>query len=246
MKSPFIGFGSLLLGFLALAAQAGSAHAEGAAMNAGNDRETIRVACVGDSITAGVGAENGWDYPAQLGRMIGPKWTVLNFGVSGSTLLNKGDKPYQKQGAFMAAQNSKPNVVVILLGANDSKPQNWAHKQDFYTDFKELVGYFEALDTRPRIYLCHPCPVPGTGNYGINEAAVAEEIPIIDRLAGEKKVTLINIHDALAGHPEFFPDRVHPNRAGATAIARTVYLALTGKKFEGAVPSPAPSPPNPQ
>lgn len=67
---------------------------------------TIRVACVGDSITAGVGVKNGKTeaYPVQLDNMLGEKWTVKNFGVSGSTMLNKGDKPYQKEKAFKAAR----------------------------------------------------------------------------------------------------------------------------------------------
>ena len=68
-----------------------------------NHQGVVRVACVGDSITAGVGAEGGKSYPAQLGKMLGDKWEVRNFGVSGSTLLNHGDLPYQKQQAFQDA-----------------------------------------------------------------------------------------------------------------------------------------------
>ena len=34
-------------------------------------------------------------------------------------------------------------------------------------------------------------------------------------------------------HPEMLPDRVHPNTAGATLMARAVFKALTGKEFQG-------------
>ena len=57
-------------------------------------KEPIRVACVGDSITEGAGASGGNSYPSQLGKMLGEKWTVGNFGVSGTTMLKKGDSPY--------------------------------------------------------------------------------------------------------------------------------------------------------
>lgn len=234
----------LLLGALLVAAQSSPARAERLPAGTDGDDNAIRVACIGDSITAGVGAGSGWDYPAQLGRMLGAKWTVRNFGVSGSTMLVAGNLPYQKQRAFKTALRFRPNVVLIMLGTNDTKPQNWLHKEDFYADCKKIVEYFEALDSKPKIYLCHPCPVSGEGNYGINEAGVEEEMPIIDRLAKEKRAAVVNVHDALASHPEYFPDRVHPNRAGATAIATTAYRALTGRKFEGAVPSPAQPAPN--
>lgn len=111
-------------------------------------QKTIRVACVGDSITAGVGAE-GKAYPAQLGKMLGRKWEVRNFGISGCTLLNQGDNPYQKQGAFKAALADKPDVVIIMLGTNDTKPQNWKHKDQFAADYKGLIGQFAKLPSKP-------------------------------------------------------------------------------------------------
>jgi lysophospholipase L1-like esterase len=192
-------------------------------------QNTIRVACVGDSITAGVGAEHGRDYPAQLGKLLGSKWEVRNFGVSGSTLLNHGDKPYQKENAFKAALAYKPNVVLIMLGTNDTKPQNWKLKDQFAADYKDLIGQFAKLPSKPRIFICRPVPVPGAGNYGINEAGVKEEIPLIDKVAADTTSGEIDMHAALADHPETLPDRVHPNTAGAEAMAKAASKALTGK-----------------
>jgi lysophospholipase L1-like esterase len=189
----------------------------------------IRVACVGDSITAGVGAERGKSYPAQLAKMLGDKWEVRNFGVSGSTLLNRGDKPYQKQRAFQAALEYDPNVIVIMLGTNDTKPQNWKRKNEFAADYKDLLGQFAELPSKPRIFICRPVPVPGGGNYGINEAGVKEQAPLIDTIAQEMQVGVIDMYDALKDHPETLPDKVHPNTAGATLMSKAAYKALTGK-----------------
>jgi len=194
----------------------------------------IRVTCVGDSITFGAGTTKGNAYPAQLGRMLGAKWTVRNFGVSATTLLKQGDYPYQHTGAFKKALASRPDVVVIKLGTNDTKPQNWVHKDEFIADYEDLIGQFAALPSKPRIFLCRPAFVPGTGNYGINEAGVLEEIPLLDQIAAATSATVIDPHAALKEHPEMLPDRVHPNNQGAAILAKTVYQALTGAEYNGA------------
>ena len=201
---------------------------------------TIRVACVGDSITAGVGAAKGESYPAQLGKMLGDQWEVRNFGVSGSTLLNNGDRPYQKQSAFQGALQYQPQVVIIMLGTNDTKPQNWKFKDQFAADYKGMLGQFAKLPSKPRIYVCRPVPVPGSGNFGINEAGVKAEAPMIDQIAEDLKAAVIDMHAALQAHPEMLPDRVHPNTAGATLMAKAAYKALTGKEFQGQLPAAAP------
>ena len=36
-------------------------------------------------------------YPAQLQHWLGKDYEVRNFGISGATLLKKGDKPYWNQ-----------------------------------------------------------------------------------------------------------------------------------------------------
>ena len=198
--------------------------------------QTIRVACVGDSITQGVGTTKGNAYPAQLGRMLGEKWVVENFGVSGATLINHGNRAYQKTGAFKKALASRPDIVIIKLGSNDSKPNNWKFKEEFVADYKSLIAQFVQLPSQPRIFICHPAFVPDKGNFGINEAVVLEQIALLDQLAADEKLDVIDIHGALKEHPEMLPDRVHPNTEGATVMAKTVFQALTGKEFTGAAP----------
>lgn len=200
-----------------------------APIQVGDYQGVIRLACVGDSITAGVGA-GGNSYPKQLAVLLGDKWKVGNFGNSGSTLLNQGDKPYQKQRTFNAALEFKPQVVVIMLGTNDTKPQNWKFKNRFAADYHDLVGKFARLPTKPRIFICYPVPVPGKGNFGINEQGIKEQRPLITRVAKEARVGVIDMYAALKEHPETLPDRVHPNAKGAGLMARVAWGVLTGKK----------------
>ncbi len=196
----------------------------------------VRVACVGDSITLGSGTKvSRFDsYPAQLQRMLDPeKWLVQNFGVSGATLLNQGDRPYQKQRLFQDALNFRPDVVIIMLGTNDSKPQNWRLKDQFTADYKNLIAKFKALPGKPRIYVCRPPAVPGEGNFGINEPVIMEEIPLVDAIGKDEHAEVIDMHAPLLGKDALLPDRVHPNNDGANLLARTVYRTLTGKGFSG-------------
>jgi len=188
----------------------------------------VRLACVGDSITQGAGAAKGMSYPAQLQELLGGAWLVKNFGVSGRTLMRSGDYPYWREAAFKQAQEFDPDVVVIMLGTNDTKPQNWAHKEEFEKDYRDLVKTFQDLKSKPRIFLCRAVPVPGAGNYGINEAGIQEQIPIVDRLSQELKTGMIDMHAALAGKEVLLPDRVHPDTEGAGEMAKAAYQVLTG------------------
>lgn len=193
--------------------------------------EPVKVACIGDSITKGAGAKPGKSYPSQLQEMLGERWKVLNFGVSGRTLLKKGDHPYWQEKVYQDALGSEPDVVIIMLGTNDSKPQNWEHKAEFEADYRELVASFQKLESKPRIYVCRPCPVvEGKGDgYGIREAPVLEQIVIINKLAEEMGVGLIDMHAALENFPEMLPDRVHPNGQGAGKMAAAAFTALNCK-----------------
>jgi len=191
--------------------------------------EPIKIACVGDSITQGAGAKSGQSYPAQLQALLGDGYKVGNFGVSGRTLLKKGDFPYWKEKKYQDALAMEPAIVVIMLGTNDTKPQNWKFEAEFDADYRELVKSFQALKSKPKVFVCRPVPVPGTGNYGINEENIQKEIPRVDALAKELGCGVIDMHAALEKFPELLPDRVHPNTAGAGEMAKAAAKAITGK-----------------
>jgi acyl-CoA thioesterase I len=190
----------------------------------------VKVACVGDSITQGAGTK-GNPYPKQLQELLGDKWEVGNFGVSGRTLLDKGDHPYSKEKKYQDALAMKPNVVIIKLGTNDTKPQNWKFKDEFEADYKKLIASFQALESKPRIFICRPVPVIGDGAWGINEASLQEQMPILDKLSKEMGVGIIDMYAALKDKPELIPDKVHPNAEGAAEMAKAAQAVLTGKKL---------------
>jgi lysophospholipase L1-like esterase len=190
----------------------------------------IRVACVGDSITYGSGLKNPAteSYPAVLQTLLGPKYDVKNFGVSGATLLKKGDKPYDKQKAYKDALEFKPDILVIKLGTNDSKPQNWdTHKGDFAGDYKAMIDAFRTANPRVKVHCAFPVPVYPPGAFKIRDEIVKPEIiPQVRKVAEENKCEVIDLYAALSDKAKLFPDKVHPNAEGAALIAKAVHEAI--------------------
>jgi lysophospholipase L1-like esterase len=194
-------------------------------------QEKTRVACVGDSITFGacVADREKNCYPAVLGGLLGDKYEVRNFGVNGATLLKKGDLPWWKQQAFTDATAFNPTIVVIKLGSNDTKPQNWKNKADFEGDYRALIEHFKGLPAKPKVYVALPVPVLKP-NFGINKEAAQEEQPIILKVAKEEGCPVIDLYRAVATKELFDQDGIHPNASGARKIAETVAAALKEKK----------------
>lgn len=87
----------------------------------------VKVACVGDSITEGAGlkkqSETG--YPVVLNQLLGKHYQVMNLGRSATTMQKNGDFPYWICKEFTDVFVYKPQVIVIKMGTNDTKPQNW-------------------------------------------------------------------------------------------------------------------------
>lgn len=180
-------------------------------------KDAVRVACIGNSITFGAGIKNRSrdSYPSVLARMLGDNYWVKNFGVSARTMLNKGDHPYMNEPAYKNALAFNPNIVVIKLGTNDSKSFNWKYKADFMKDAQNMITAFKGLPSQPKIYLCYPSKAYLTGD-GINDDIISKEIiPMIKKLAKKNDLSVIDLHTAMDGMPELFPDRIHPNEKGA-------------------------------
>jgi dienelactone hydrolase/lysophospholipase L1-like esterase len=185
---------------------------------------TVRVACVGDSITYGARIKDreNKSYPAQLGKLLGSGWDVRNYGVSARTMLKKGDNPIWKEKAFKNAIAFNPHVVIIKLGTNDTKPQNWKHKGEFAADTAAMVKGFQALEARPIVYLCRPVPA-FPANWGITDAVIkGEVIPLIDQAAAATGAKIIDLYKLLEGKKQYFPDKIHPNAAGAGIMAAEI------------------------
>lgn len=208
---------------------------------AGTTMAQTRVACVGNSITAGYGL--GWqeDYPFQLQEMLGDSYKVQNFGVSSMTFANKGpsdNMSYWNTDKFKAALEFNPEIVVIELGTNDSKfftnnciengqPRynyNYGQyeKEQLYKDYEALLDTFMHLTTSPRV-IATLQPYSNNCEWGIMDTAIVNQInPIIEEVATRKGVEIIDLHSQFNTPEWFLADSVHPNATGAKELARII------------------------
>jgi lysophospholipase L1-like esterase len=183
----------------------------------------IKVAFVGNSITEGPGRDNPESFPLQVGRLLGDAYEVKNFGVSGRTLLKKGDFPYWNEPQFEEVNAYRPDVVLIKLGTNDSKPQNWAHKGEFVQDYLDLIAEFrDHMPKDGKVYVILPVPVTRV-NFGITPDVMNNEqrlmlFEIIQKSGAE----VIDLYTPLQDKPELLPDGVHPNKEGLTIMAGVI------------------------
>ncbi|MEO6096278.1 MAG: GDSL-type esterase/lipase family protein [Fibrobacteria bacterium] len=187
----------------------------------------IKWSCIGNSITSGFNGNVG--YPSLLATKLGPAFQVENDGVSGTTLLKKGDNSYWKNGKLSSVFAFKPDIISIKLGTNDSKAQNWTHKAEFAADLQSLIDTLGKISPKPQIWLVLPVPV-FANTYGISGPIIEnEQIPIIKQVAQTNGLNVIDAHTLLLKKSALFSDGVHPNAEGADSIATAYFRAFKEK-----------------
>lgn len=192
-----------------------------------------KVYCVGDSITYGTGVVEHRDtesYPALLRTLLGERYEVYNYGVSGRTLLDNTAKPYRATGYLEELQTDEPDIIVILLGSNDSKPQNWQAAQ-YEAQYVSLVEELQNIESNPKLYIAIPPKAypneDGKTAYGIDDTVIGGEMQeIIQNVAVQTGTGLINLYEITENHPDYFTDGVHPNAAGNAVLAESVYESI--------------------
>ena len=184
-----------------------------------------KVACVGNSITEGWHGNPSYVPPLQ--NLLGTNYTVRNYGKSGATALKKGDVPYWKQSVFTQALNFNADIITIMLGTNDTKSKNWdSHSSEFKSDYAALIDTLQSANKNAQIFPVIQFPVC-QDYYGIRNEILKLEIPIINEIANEKGLTIIDANTPLLSFCSYFGDGVHPNAAGADTIASVLYRSIS-------------------
>ena len=119
-----------------------------------------KVACIGDSITYGHGISN-WprnNYPAVLQQLLGEGYRVQNFGVSGRAVQDNSDQPYRATDQYQNSIAYDADIIVFMMGSNDTKPENWFGEEAFKTALLDLLDDYTRNGKQPLIYICTTPP----------------------------------------------------------------------------------------
>ena len=203
------------------------------------DDDQIKIACVGDSVTYGYGLPN-WEensYPTVLQNKLDAKYHVMNFGVSGHCVQESSDEPYTLSESYEMSIKYDADIVVFMLGSNDSKVDNWQGKDYFKKEYLKLLNDYKDS----KIILCTPSTAfyidyygnvsnndeDGITTFEIQPKVIEEIADIIRDIAYQDGYPLVDINNLTEGNPQWFTvDGTHPNADGAKAIAEAVYDKL--------------------
>lgn len=198
----------------------------------------IKVACVGDSITYGLGVAN-WpenNYPAVLGNLLGTDYHVMNFGESGRCVQETADKPYVKEKSYENSVVYEPDILIFMMGTNDSKPYNWNGKDAFLEAYEKILESYMQKENPPKLYICTPATAfyingetQGEAEFDIQPLIVEEIAQMIREFVEvyERETVLIDVNLMTKQHPEWFEkDGIHPNSEGAKGIAEYIAAAI--------------------
>ena len=188
------------------------------------------IVCIGDSITYGAGVIplNLWQsYPAYLQKLLGAEYQVMNFGLSGRTLMRTGDMPYSKEKFYPAALEARNPHYILMLGSNDAR-EKWWDTNRFQEELTELLTQLKGKGTvtvmlPPKVF---PVEQKGEISFGIRDDLICEVGTIISEVAQSLDIPVIDLYAFTEHHPEWFPDGVHPNAEGNQQISKYIYRAL--------------------
>lgn len=219
----------------------------------------IRVACVGDSITAGSLSGsflNPTPYPIALQNILGDNYIVSNYGVHGRAYSSGYTASYDTTSAYTSSHEMLPNIVIIMLGTNDinvigkgGDASELGVGSSDYNDLLNIVNSYRGLESAPQIILAnipwgkfHETYTANT-NPG-NPERIANINAMIALLAENENIPLVDVYSMTKEWPDYdstdsntlrYQDDLHYSALGhqefAKKFAETIVKGVQGAKF---------------
>ena len=159
------------------------------------------IICFGDSLTEGVGAGSGEDYPTVLSRHLATP--VLNAGQRGDTTAQALERISD------AVLNKNPRLVIVLLGGNDFLRQ--LPRQETRKNLEEIVRRVQARGAMVVIAGMR------LGLFTDEYAPLYEETA---QLLGALYIP--GVMKGILSNAELRSDPIHPNGAGYRLLAERI------------------------
>ncbi len=166
------------------------------------------IICFGDSLTSGIGATQGRDYPSQLARLLNRD--IINAGIPGDTTAS-GLARLEKD---VLARS--PKIVVITLGGNDLL--RGIAKEAAFANLQTII---EAIQDKGALV------VVGGIKFPFLDKGFAKEYKKVCKATGA--VFVPDILGGIIDKNHLMSDRIHPNGDGYGIMAEKFYGAV--KKY---------------
>ncbi|XXQ68373.1 arylesterase [Neisseriaceae bacterium B1] len=173
-----------------------------------------RVLALGDSLTAGYGANKGDDYPAQLAQITG--WNVINGGISGDTSA-------QALARLPELLELKPDLVIISIGGNDFLRK--LPESETRANISKIIEMVQAKNI-DAVLVAIPYFTAGALLGSVSEH------PLYEDLAKQYKLPLLEGAWAeVLGDKDMKSDQVHGNAKGYRFFAEEIAEFLEKQGF---------------
>ncbi len=159
------------------------------------------IICFGDSLTEGVGADAGGDYPTALSRMLG--LPVANAGRRGDTTAHALERLSE------SVLRRNPRLVIVLLGGNDFLRQ--LPRAESKKNLAEIVLRIQEQGAMVAI-------------AGIKLGLFTDEFAAIYQDTAKELGALYipRVMQGILGDGKLKSDPIHPNSAGYRLIAERI------------------------
>ncbi len=134
---------------------------------------------------------------------------------------------YANQQQYTDSVNFAPDVIVIMLGANDAN--GWANASVTYeTELRALIAAYQAACPNAKILLVTSAPTLDNNQFGIPNDVIKNNVNAIQRsVAQDLGLTLVDLNAEMTaaegGYNGFFRgDGVHLSVEGAQFTAKVI------------------------
>ncbi len=193
----------------------------------------VRIGVIGNSITHGMSYPNPETdaYPGQLETLLedvyGDTCMVQNFGLTTTTMLKNGDVSYWDTQHLRNYLAWAPEICFILLGTNDTKPQNWdVHGDEFIGDYLSMIDTIKMRNPSTKFMVGYPPPAFAV-EWGIRDSIIVNGvIPAIDSVLEVIDAELVDFYYPLLDSAYLFPDNIHPSLEGSHVMAEMIFKKM--------------------